>query len=103
MQLHFFGFYYIPEEINMKTLISIVLLMIILCISGQTYAAWSSDPAVNNAISTAANDQRYPFTASDGNGGAIIIWQGFRDGGGFEVYSHRKDEKRGWLVTSTGV
>ena len=103
MQLHFFGFYYIPEEINMKTLISIVLLMIILCISGQTYAAWSSDPAVNNAISTAANDQRYPFTASDGNGGAIIIWQDFRSGAGSDIYAQRIDANGDVLWTADGV
>ena len=87
----------------MKTLISIVLLMIILCISGQTYAAWSSDPAVNNAISTAANDQRYPFTASDGNGGAIIIWQDFRSGAGSDIYAQRIDANGDVLWTADGV
>ena len=39
-------------------------------------AQWSSDPKVNNLISTAPNDRINPASASDGAGGSIIVMAG---------------------------
>ena len=42
---------------------------------GLLYAQWSTNPVVNNAISTAIGNQRESQLISDGAGGAIITWQ----------------------------
>jgi predicted lipoprotein with Yx(FWY)xxD motif len=57
-------------------------------LSGNAVAAWSTNPAVNNAVSTAASSQFNPTITSDGSGGAIITWQDDR-GGTFDIYAQR--------------
>jgi hypothetical protein len=51
-----------------------------------SFAQWSSNPNVNNAISTAANDQKAPAIVSDGAGGAIITWHDLRSGN-YDIYA----------------
>ncbi|MBI3195327.1 MAG: hypothetical protein HYZ34_12810, partial [Ignavibacteriae bacterium] len=51
-----------------------LLLTAIVLFSSSSYSQWSTDPSVNNAISTAVGQQRFPVIASDGEGGAIIAW-----------------------------
>ena len=50
--------------------------------------AWSGDPAVNTAVSTATDEQRLPAIASDGAGGSIVAWQDRRSGND-DVYVQR--------------
>ncbi|UOK43666.1 MULTISPECIES: T9SS type A sorting domain-containing protein [Flavobacterium] len=47
---------------------------------------WTTNGA---PISTAANIQRNPYLASDGNGGAIIAWEDYRTGTNYDVYAQR--------------
>lgn len=58
------------------------LFCILLFFSSLTSPAWSwtADPTQNTPISTATNSQYNPMMASDGSGGAIIVWEDFRSG-----------------------
>ena len=72
------------------------LLVIFICCNvyaGYVHAEWSSNPSVNTAICTAANDPYYyttPIIISDGSGGAIITWNdGRRNGSIYDIYAQR--------------
>ena len=58
--------------------VAVVLLLASLPVAAL--AAWSTDPAVNNPICTATDDQRYTEIVSDGSGGAFITWRDSRNG-----------------------
>jgi hypothetical protein len=49
-------------------------------------ALWTADGV---ALCTAADEQLSPFLASDGAGGAIVVWQDGRSGAGWDVYARR--------------
>jgi hypothetical protein len=51
-------------------------------------AQWSTDPAINNPISTASSYQWFPTIVSDGAGGAILTWPDQRSGDR-DVYAQR--------------
>ncbi|MBN1448192.1 MAG: choice-of-anchor D domain-containing protein, partial [Bacteroidetes bacterium] len=54
------------------------------------HAQWNSDPASNNPICRAGNNQVAPKLVSDGKGGAIICWADERSSQNFyEVYAQR--------------
>jgi hypothetical protein len=53
---------------------------------------WATDGV---PVSTASGDQQAPAIASDGQGGAIIVWQDKRNGTDFNIYAQR--------VLSTGI
>ena len=61
----------------------------------QIQSQWSTDPNVNNQICAASGDQFLPQTISDQSGGAIIVWEDFRNGSNYDIYSQR--------ISSTGV
>jgi len=64
----------------MKSFIhSVALPVLLLGCSMTTSAQWSTNPAINNAICSAASQQREPRVTSDGSGGAIITWMDDRD------------------------
>jgi hypothetical protein len=46
----------------------------------KTNAQWSTNSAINTAISVLGDDQRVPNMVSDGAGGAIIVWNDYRNG-----------------------
>ncbi|BBJ24642.1 hypothetical protein [Candidatus Nitrotoga sp. AM1P] len=71
-------------------------------LSGNAVAAWSTNPAVNNAVSTAANHQSYPIIISDGSGGAIITWQDARSGTN-DIYAQRINASGVVQWTADGV
>jgi len=68
-------------------------------------AQWSTDPLVNNAISTFNfYDKFVPVIVSDGSGGAIIAWQDSRnDGSFFDIYAQRINSEGIVLWTTDGV
>jgi hypothetical protein len=63
---------------------------------------WSTNPKVNNAVSTAANDQYDPTIVSDDSGGAIITWQDDRDGT-WDIYAQRVNASGAPLWGNNGV
>ncbi len=67
-----------------------------------SHAQWSTDPTVNNAISTATNDQYYPTIVSDGAGGAIITWFDYRSGN-YDIYAQRINASGVVQWTTDGV
>ncbi|MDZ4714490.1 MAG: FG-GAP-like repeat-containing protein [Cytophagales bacterium] len=69
-------------------------------ISGGGAVQWTSDGV---AICTAANTQFYPFGVPDGSGGAVIMWQDFRNGSNHDVYAQRMNASGAAQWTSNGV
>jgi hypothetical protein len=61
--------------------ISIPLVIAVVALCGWTAprTAWAEWPAFGRAISTAPNAQEHPVVASDGAGGAIVVWQDLRN------------------------
>ncbi len=45
----------------------------------ESFSQWVIDPAVNTAMSIQPQDQQDVHLVSDGNGGAIVVWQDFRN------------------------
>jgi hypothetical protein len=66
-------------------------------------AQWSTNPNINNPISTAANNQYYPTIVSDGSGGAIITWQDYRSGTNYDIYAQRINSAGVVQWTADGV
>jgi len=66
------------------------------------FAQWSSDPSVNNAICTFANQQETPVLCSDGDNGAIIVWWDHRTDAG-DIYAQRIDKNGIVQWSSNGV
>ena len=77
----------------MTRFLRVFLIALLYCAvtAGSAVAAWSSDPTVNNAISTAVDRQYAQTIISDGSGGAIITWQDQRGGAGSDIYAQRID------------
>jgi hypothetical protein len=74
-------------------------------ITGQALAQWSTNPSVNNAICSAASQQRGPRITSDGSGGAIITWMDDRDiaTNSTDIYAQRISASGGIQWTANGV
>jgi hypothetical protein len=49
--------------------------LLVLLLLNTINAQWVSDSTINNPICTAADYQRNPQLTTDGNGGAIIVWE----------------------------
>lgn len=87
----------------MKTFIAFISFLL-LSSNGQINAQWSTDPGVNNAISTFDNDQYDPWIVSDGSGGAIITWTDNRNGvDSNDIYAQRVDANGVVQWTTDGV
>ena len=71
-----------------------ILLFIIGSVT-DTFAQWSTDPLVNNAISTATGYQASPTIVEDDSGGAVIAFIDDRNGGCCDIYAQK--------ITSEGV
>lgn len=69
----------------MKAIITFLLIFANL----GTYAQWSSNPAVNNAVCNYAGNQTNVQVVSDGAGGAIFTWVDTRNGGTQDIYAQR--------------
>ncbi len=89
----------------LKHIFSAVIAALVLTAIGgnRLFAQWATDPMVNNPISVASNDQQNPQSISDGSGGAIITWEDFRSGTGFDIYAQRIDASGNVLWTLDGV
>jgi hypothetical protein len=80
-----------------------ILLSIALLIPSIAISQWSGNPKVNNLINNAANDQINSASASDGNGGAIVVWQDKRSGTNFDIYAQRINSSGAIQWTTNGV
>ena len=65
---------------SLQILISIAIAFLVFLFYQSSFAQWSTDPNINNAICTATGDQTSPTIVSDGSGGAIIAWYDSRNG-----------------------
>ncbi len=81
----------------------IFLLLASVMSSVHCLAQWSANPALNNAICTAVDNQNNTTITSDGNGGAIITWLDFRGGAFYDIYAQRIDADGVIRWTSDGV
>ncbi|MGI8905552.1 MAG: hypothetical protein ACR2IE_03560 [Candidatus Sumerlaeaceae bacterium] len=72
--------------------------------SGSAFATWSSDPAVNNVVCVAVNDQYAPQLIGDGSGGAILSWTDYRSGfPNSHIYAQRLNASGSVQWTGNGV
>ena len=55
------------------------------------------------AICTASSDQQYPQIGSDGGGGAIIVWEDYRNGDFTDIYAQRVDAQGAVKWGTNGV
>jgi len=55
--------------------------------TSRAAASWSGGPNANLPVETAANAQDTPAATPDGTGGAIIVWEDYRNGTGWDVYA----------------
>jgi photosystem II stability/assembly factor-like uncharacterized protein len=70
------------------TLLNLIFLAFVIP-SQMLRAQWSTDPNTNTAVCTASGAQAYPQIVSDGNGGAIMVWQDKRNGTDYDIYAQR--------------
>jgi hypothetical protein len=84
----------------MKNIIKI--LFIIFFISQIGFAQWPSDSTGKISVCAATGDQSYPEIVSDGEGGAIIVWQDTR-GSYDNVYAQRIDSSGIPRWTANGI
>ncbi|MGI8905922.1 MAG: hypothetical protein ACR2IE_05465 [Candidatus Sumerlaeaceae bacterium] len=84
---------------------SLALYLTLSLAAGSACAAgWSTSPLINNPVCTAANNQERPQIATDGAGGAIIIWQDLRGGTTtYDIYAQRYDAAGAPQWTANGV
>jgi len=80
-----------------------VISLLIILVSESSYAQWSTNPAVNNAVCTATNNQDYPTIASDDYGGTIITWEDYRSGTDYDIYAQRINSSGTVQWTTNGV
>lgn len=73
----------------MKKSIPSFLFALVVLLQADAHAQWSTNPAVNTAITNAIDHQSYPVVVSDGFGGAIITWQDNRNGSNSDIYAQR--------------
>lgn len=69
-------------------------------VSASGAALWAGNGV---AVCTAAIDQYEPQLVPDGQGGAIITWEDWRDGDGWDIYAQRLDASGIALWTANGV
>lgn len=73
--------------------ISALLFLFFICVN-YINAQWNGNPAINAPVCTANKVQSYPKAISDGNGGAIVCWQDFRNSTGLygDIYAQHIDK-----------
>ena len=82
----------------------VIVVLMLGTMSQAVTAQWSTNPAVNNSISTANNTQYKQKIVSDGAGGAIITWVDYRTGDG-AIYVQKIDHSgiARWITNGIAV
>jgi hypothetical protein len=89
-------------------LLLVVLFLAITIAPRSTYAAWSTTPSMNTAISTIGK-QNWIRIVSDGNGGSIISWEDHTIASNIRIQRVDKDGKVMWpfngllMASTSGV
>ena len=86
---------------NFKLLI-IALLIVLTSNSRFLYSQWSTDPTVNNPICIAGSEQNHINITSDGDGGAIIVWEDNR-GTSTDIFAQRIDREGNTKWSENGI
>ncbi len=81
---------------------SIALAVLSLAASTPSLATWSTDPAVDNVVTAATQDQRKIHTIPDGTGGAYVAWEDYR-GSVYRTYVQRLSADGDAMWTPDGV
>src|SRR5713101_3065994 len=66
-------------------------------------AQWSDRPDTNTAICSAANNQSNPLIVNDDAGGAIIVWEDYRNGKKWDIYVEKVNASGLEQWTANGV
>src|ERR1051326_2487787 len=64
-----------------------IAVLVCLCTPHQASAQWYDDSLHNTMICDTAGQQDYPVATSDGNNGAIVVWEDSRSSGVFMIYA----------------
>ncbi len=80
----------------------ILFLLVFICIVSDANAQWVSDTTVNTAICTATNSQQFPQIIPDGNDGAIIVWQDYRNNN-WDIFAQKVNANGVAQWTANGV
>jgi hypothetical protein len=87
----------------MKRYLHFTLAVVALANATGVDAQWSNNPAANNAVSVAADNQQSPAILADGAGGAFIVWEDMRSGSDYDIYAQRLDANGQPMWTADGV
>ncbi len=71
-------------------------------INGSGAMQWTSNGA---SVCTEGHNQQYPYVASDGAGGAIVVWHDGRNTPHYDIYAQRMDAggSRQWSMDGVGI
>lgn len=66
------------------------------------FIAWTSRTGRNTAVCTADHEQKRPRLVSDGNNGAVVVWEDSRSGSDYDIYAQRLGPNGEGLWTAGG-
>ncbi len=78
------------KDLTMQKTFTLVVVAILFAVVEHASAQWPADSVAKITICNASGDQKYPEIASDGAGGAIIVWQDGRTSSKM-IYAQRVD------------
>jgi hypothetical protein len=71
----------------MKLLAFASTLLVVAVLSAPANAGWSCDPQENTPVCTYTDVQYLPIVISDGQNGAIAVWEDRRNGSDYDIYA----------------
>jgi len=80
------------REGNRKYTLICLAFLVMLARPGEIFGAWPDDPEVNVPICTAGGTQEHPRIVTDGESGAIIVWQDIAASSS-DIYAQRVDAR----------
>jgi FlgD Ig-like domain len=77
-----------PEGIMRKVFVLSITALLSVALARPSQAAWPHSPFTNLPVCTARLSQYIPSIASDGAGGAIVVWEDLRADTSWHVFAH---------------
>ncbi|CAN5549663.1 hypothetical protein BH10BAC5_BH10BAC5_09260 [soil metagenome] len=65
-----------------------LLFLLFILVSSPSFSQWSTNPNVNNLVSSIPGNQRYLASCSDGGGGIIMVWED-NSGSNVSIFAQR--------------